>query len=367
VKTRNWLLATGLCLAALPASAQDLTFSHPSGATATFYGQINLTFQGVDDGVEHYEEFVDNSNSVSRLGLWIDVPMGGNELRFNLESGLGLKGTADTSQDDDLDWIDWQRTDIRKFEAVYAGGFGALWLGQGSMATDGVAEIDNSGTSVVGYVNLADTAGSFELRDDDELSGITIGDVFKDFDGGRRFRIRYDTPELSGLIVSAAYGEDVLADDDDADYYDAALRYGFENDSIGVGAGVGYAWRDDDDETTEQLIASGSFTHVPTGLNLTIAAGDSQSDDASYGYVKLGWIGDLVNSGATAVSVDYYDGSDFETSGSSSSSWGAQAVQSFDDLSLEAYVGYRDFSYDDNSDADYRDLSALLVGARWRF
>ena len=364
---RIFLLTPFLCLAALPASAQDLTFTHPSGATATFYGQINLTFQGVDDGEETYNEFVDNSNSVSRVGLWIDVPMGENEFRFNFETALGILNTSETNQVDNPNWIDWQRTDIRKLEATYAGAFGAIWLGQGSMATDGAAEVDNSGTTLAGYVNLPDTAGAFQFRDGELLSGITIGDTFKDFDGPRRFRIRYDTPTWSGFYASAAYGKDVLAEDDDADYYDVALRYGLENDVIALDAAVGYAWKEDDEVTTEQAIASGSLTHVPTGLNLTLAAGEAQDDDGSYGYVKLGWDGDLLAVGGTAVSVDYYDGSDFVVGGSSSSSWGIQAVQTFDDLSLEAYLGYRVFSYEEEEGGDFQDMTALLVGARWRF
>ncbi len=34
---------------------------------------------------------------------------------------------------------------------------------------------------------------------------------------------------------------------------------------------------------------------------------------------------------------------------------------------LETYVGYRDFSFDDDTGADYEDLAAVLLGARWRF
>lgn len=359
--------ASALGIAALPASAQDLTITHPSGATATFYGQINQTFQSVDDDVNRYHEFVDNSNSVSRLGLWIDVPLGENELRLNLESGLGIRNTAEASQVDDVDWLDWRRTDLRKFELTYSGSFGALWGGQGSMATDGAAEVDNSGTSVAGYVNLADTAGAFQFRDGDALSGITISDVFKDFDGGRRLRVRYDTPDFSGFTLSGAYGQEVLAENDDADYYDAAIRYGFDGDVVGLDAALGYAWKDDETGTTEQVIGSGTVTHKPSGVNLTLAAGDNQSGDGSYGYAKLGWSGDLLAYGGTAVSVDYYGGSDFEVSGSSSSSWGMQAVQRFEHLRLEAYLGYRIFYYDDASAGDHKDLSALLVGARWRF
>ncbi|MTH79744.1 porin [Paracoccus aestuariivivens] len=365
MKPKLLLLAPGLCLSALPALADNLTFTHPSGATATFYGQLNSTYQRVDDGEKSYDDFVDNGNSGSRLGFWIDVPMGANTLRFNVETALGLKSTSDTSQYNHGADLDWRRTSLRKFEGVYSGNFGAVWFGQGSMATDGAAEIDNSGTGIVGYVGLADASGGYEFRNGSALSGITISDAFKDFDGDRRFRVRYDTPEFSGFKVSAAYGEEILAEDDDAKYYDVALRYSLANDVVKLDAGLGYAWKDAE-ETTEQVIASASMMHVPTGLNLTVSAGD-QKDGGNYGYVKAGWSGDVNNYGKTALSVDYYDGSDYQIADSDSKSWGVQAVQSFDDLNMDAYMGYRKYEFADNSGADYQDLSSLLVGANWKF
>jgi hypothetical protein len=353
-------------LSAVSASAQDLEFSNGSRTTATFYGQINLTYQGVDDGEETYSDFVDNSNSTSRIGVRIELPYGDGDLSFNFETGLGIENTAETSQIDDNDWIDWQRTDIRKLETAYGGSFGKVWIGQGSMATDGAAEIDNSGTSVAGYVNLADSAGSYQFRDGTELSGITIGDAFKDFDGGRRLRIRYDTPEWNSLTFSVAYGDEVLNAADKAEYYDVAMRYGYDNEALAFESAIGYSWKDDV-ETTEYLIASGSLLHKPTGLNLTLAAGDNQGGDGSYYFSKIGWIGEIFSVGETAFAVDYYDGQDFVLAGSSSGSWGIEAVQMFDSIGMEAYVGYRSYSYDDNSAADFQDLSSLLAGGRWRF
>lgn len=324
------------------------------------------TYQSVDDGQGTYDNLVDNSNSPSRVGLWIDIPTGENLLRFNLEVGLGLKNTGDTTQGEDGDWIDWQRTDIRKLEGVYSGNFGAVWFGQGSMATDGAAETDDSGTGLAGYAGIPDTAGSYQFRDGEILSGITIGDTFADFDGGRRFRIRYDTPEYSGLKLSAAYGEEILAEDDDAKYYDAAIRYGLETDVFKVAAALGYAWRNDED-TTEQIVASTAMTHIPSGLNIALSTGDARDDGGSYGYVKFGWKGDVWQYGATAVSVDYFDGSDYVTSGSESKSWGFQAVQTFAAQNLDAYFGYREFEYDHNTGADYQDMSAFLAGVKWKF
>lgn len=363
---RSCLLASAALALAAPALAEDLTWTSPSGIETQFYGQVNLTYQGVDDGVQDYSEFVDNSNSVTRLGIWIESPMGGSTFRFNFESALGILNTSETNQVENPDWLDWQRTDLRKFEVTLGGDWGAVWFGQGSMATDGAAEVDVSGTSVVGYVNLPDTAGAYQFRAGDALSGIKIGDTFKDFDGGRRFRFRYDTPDWSGVYVSAAYGDEVLVEDDDAHYYDAALRYSMENDQLTFDSAVGYAWKDDEDTTTEQFIASGSLYHKPTGLTATLAGGDDQSGSGQYLYGKLGWAGDLIAVGGTALSVDYYGGSDFVMDGSSSSSWGVQAVQDFDAWNLQAYLGYRDYAYDDSA-ADYQDISAVLAGFRWRF
>ena len=106
-------------------------------------------------------------------------------------------------------------------------------------------------------------------------------------------------------------------------------------------AAIGYSWKDDQGDMTEQAMASASATHVPTGLNLTLATGQQMSDEGQYIYAKVGWSGDVVQFGKTAVSADYYGGSDFGVSGSESSSWGVQAVQQFAEQGLEAYLGYR--------------------------
>lgn len=356
-----------LAAPALPAAADNLTFTNEVGTKTTFYGQVNLAFQGVDDGVDDYTDFVDNANSTSRLGLWIDGNYGETRLRFNFETGLGILSTSKVSQTGDPTWISWQRTDIRKFEVVASGDFGAIWVGQGSMATDGVAEIDSSGTSLAGYSNQADIAGGFLFRDGEDLSDVSVGGVFRNFDGSRRFRVRYDTPDFSGFVISAAVGEEILAEGDDALYYDASVRYGYEDDTFELNAGLGYAVKDDDGSKTEQVIASASGLHVPTGLNLTLATGEQMENRGNYFYAKFGWKGEFIPAGSTAVSIDYYDGSDFGEIGSASSAWGVQAVQQFADLGLEAYLGYRVFEYDQDTATEFEDVSAVLFGARWRF
>jgi len=99
--------------------------------------------------------------------------------------------------------------------------------------------------------------------------------------------VRYDSPSLLGLVVSASWGEDDLAD--------LALRYKKEWNSIRLVAGIGYLWDTDEGEAgpsaaivcpapavapnvagncvnerndLERFAGSASAMHMPTGLYL---------------------------------------------------------------------------------------------------
>ena len=111
---------------------------------------------------------------------------------------------------------DWEYTNdnIRKLDFTLENDrYGKFWLGQGSMATDGIYEMDLSGTTVIDYSSVADSASAQIIRFsgpglsfDESLSGITIGNAFTNYDGPRRVRIRYDTPAFNGFTFAAAYG-----------------------------------------------------------------------------------------------------------------------------------------------------------------
>ena len=74
--------------------------------------------------------------------------------------------------------------------------------------------------------------------------------------------------------------------------------------------------------------------------------------------------------GATAVSLDYYQGDDFFLSGdatsSSSDSWGLALVQNIDRANTEVWFTVRSYDYADNV-ASYDDGRAIFGGARFRF
>ena len=69
------------------------------------------------------------------------------------------------------------------------------------MATDGIAEIDLSGTDVIGYSGVGDSASAQIIRYSDPTlffaDNPQIGQAFQNYDGGRLARVRYDTPSFT--------------------------------------------------------------------------------------------------------------------------------------------------------------------------
>lgn len=356
-------LALGACWSSV--SAQE--FTGPNGTTATFYGQLNIGWLSFDDGQETESAVVDNANSNSRVGVNIDWAFANDtKLRFNFETSLGFLQSSALNIDGYDDWFYWDETYIRKLDLQYGGNFGKVYAGQGSMATDGAAESDLSGTTLAGYSAFGEVAGGFAFRNaDGTLSGVKVGSVFKNLDGSRRFRLRYDTPEFSSFTVAFAYGEEILKDDDNT-YYDIALRYANTIGEVKVAAAIGYGVTDKPDggDDVETVMGSVSALHQPSGISMTLAAGE-QIDSGTYLYLKLGWQGDLIAAGKTAIAVEYMTSDDLGVDGSGDS-WGLMAVQTFGDASTEVYAGYREYSVSDNG-ADLQDASSFLIGARWKF
>jgi hypothetical protein len=343
----------------------------PQGALADptfeFYGQLNFGLFNVDDGTNSETFFTDNDNSNTRIGLWYENALSsGDVVKFNFETGLGIEGSSALKMGDVSPDIDLDRTELRKLELIYeSASWGRLSFGQGSTASDGVAEADFSGTSVIAYSGIADLAGSFEFRPEDgPVSGIAIGDAFKSFDGSRRFRLRYDTPAWNNLVFSISGGEEVLASGNDNEYYDIGAKYAGDYGDLKVEGRLGYSWVSGG---TDVVAGSVAGLHVPTGLSLAISAGaqDDGGND-SYIYAKLGYQRDILALGRSYFSIDYNDGSDYAIDGSDSKSWALAAVQKIDAYDLEIYAVYRNHAFD-ASGRDYEDIDVFALGARWKF
>lgn len=339
-----------------------------------FYGFLNGAVTSVDDGVQSRNEFSDNSNAPSRIGAWYEMGTASGTLKFNFETALGLRGTSSLSATSSDDFFDWDKTDLRKFEAIYeTERFGTVYLGQGSMASDGISGgTDMSGTDLSGTVAIADTAGGFAFQPTGGgAAGPTIGDVFKDFDGSRKGRVRYDTPSFGGFVVSASAGTEILKDNDDTNFYDVALRYGNDFGDTAFKATLAYAQTDGASDDSKSVLGSVGALHNPTGISGTLTVGQSDRDSglkSDYVYAKVGLQRDWFAMGRTHLSVDAYRGNDmFDAAGDKSVAYGFEAVQKIDNANVDLFFSYHQNGYDVNTGTTYNDVDAYMLGARWSF
>ncbi len=347
---------------------EPLTFPLYNGGILNFYGQFNPAYQSFDDGDVTTRNIVDNGNWNSRVGFTITQPVDEGSVRVRFETGLGLRSSALVWQDFTPEWIDWQRTALRWFEVAGDTKYGTVSFGQGSSASDGTAGLDDSFTFHAGATDSSDGFGSFRFRDGNgQLTNVTIGQVNNSFDGARRFRARYDTPVVGGVMLSTSYGKNVLVDEDNTDYYDIAGRWTGDIGDFAVRAAASYQWLDNPDgDDTRRLAGSATVVHTPTGLNLAFSAGQ-QIDGASYVWGRAGWRNEVFTVGATSLSVDYYNGRDFLSDGAKTENYGVYAVQTFDDQSIDVYAGLRKFTYSDEQDITYQDAYGVLAGVRFFF
>jgi predicted porin len=364
-----------------------------NGGKLRFYGQINKGFLNYDDGlVSESYNFIDNNNSNTRFGLTYSAKindqwdyLGTVEIQYApySTSNQALDPATGEPKSNPASAYEFTNANIRKIDNKLSNKeIGSFYLGQGDMASNDTAKVDFSGTTVIAGVAVQDSAGGQLIRQENgTLSKIKISDAFKDYNGlGRKVRVRYDTPDFNGFSFRASYGQDQLSTNEavqDNPLYDIAAVYANEFGDFKVGAQVAYAWNDvkDKDTTTTTLSASGSVLHTPTGLNLTLASAsqDNETLEGSYWYAKGGWIGDLVSWGKTAVSVDYYSGTDIYNSGTSSNPAGSESestglaiVQNVTDWNTEFWLTYRTYDLDTPKIA-YDSSNALFFGARFRF
>ena len=342
--------------AAAPAGTEGLVESGEDSVRLSLSGQVNRGVLFADNGTDSEVFHVDNDNSSTRIrfvgegDLNDDITVGTNiEVQFESNSTAAISfnqsGSSDTNNFTE-----------RKLELYFdSDQFGRVWLGQGDTASNSTSEVDLSGTSVVGYSGIADLAGGLEFDNDRE-----IGDAFSNFDGlSRDDRLRYDTPNFGGFVLSASAVE--------SDEWDAALRFSGEVGGIRTAAAVAYA----DSNTFEQINGSASVL-LSSGLNFTAALGTRDldaagRDDPFFYYLKVGQQLDIFDIGQTRLAVDFTQADDVEADGEEFTSYGAFIVQNLDPVATELYLGVRNHTLDLDSGSDPDDLIAVLAGARIKF
>ena len=338
-----------------------------------FSGHINKGLLVHDDGnVPLDYRFVDNGSSPTRARIEIYSEVG-DQMAFGglFEGQWNPYSTTSVNQTNRGDY-DWQSTQLRKAEGWIGDNkdtnrVGRFWFGQGSMASDGTAEVDLSGTGVVSYSGIGDLAGGqlFRVAGTNALSTVSINDAYANLDGfGRELRVRYDTPTFSGFKLSTSYGTDVVPTATGKPAWDIAARYAYDQGGTRLAAALAFG----DSGDVPWVVSGSASVLLPSNFNFSVALAFDQprTGSARVFYGKVGYIAHLIEAGATAFSVDAYYGRNFNTAGSRSTAFGVQAVQNLDDWRTELYLGLNHYRFSEIA-TKYEDALSILAGARIKF
>ncbi len=366
------LVATTV-FASASAQAGELKWDYGNGGYVEVYGAFHPAIISVDDGEDEQTKLLDNSLATSRVGVNAVHPSGDSTFRFRFETALSLPTATQVNQNQTF-YEGWDREDIRHFDFSFEGDWGKIWMGQGGMASDGAAESDLSYVSTTLYSFTADENAIYIFRD--MAGGLANNPVIAEsagtFDGGRRTRIRYDTPNYNGFSARVAWGKNALSYDDEDTYYDLGIFYENELASgTAVSASVAYAVRERDRPgNRNDLFASASILFA-NGLSLTAATGRRNEDKAqdaepTYFYAKVAYEADWFSFGKTGIGIDYFNGQDFRSDGSDSEALGIAIVQKVASVNADVYLKYRSHDFDENT-ASYQKVETVVLGAFFKF
>ncbi len=341
-----------------------LVTSKNPDVNVTLYGQVNRAGVWADNGDSSKFYFVDNSNSSTRMGVDAVAKADedhavGSKIEFEVISNpsTGVNQLQETISPD---------INVRHADLWFTGKqWGKLAIGRGSTASDGTAEVDLSGTSVVTYSDVEAMAGGQLWYDGSigVLSEVEVGDVFDNMDGlSRRNRFRYDSPNLAGFTLSGSAIE--------TGAFDVAGRYSREFGGVELASALAYASTGDLKSFDNQWSGSFSLLH-DSGFNFTLAGGKQDydtdgRDDPVFWYGKIGYKADLMSFGSSAFSIDFGQSYDSKVNDDEADSLSIAYVQNVTDWGSELYLAWRRYELSrDELNAD--DVNALMLGARVKF
>lgn len=357
----------------------------------TIGGQVNRALLAWNDGEDSDAYVVDPSHFSSRINF-----RGEGKINPGLKSGFFVEvelrdSSSGTVFQGDDEGVGGTAGEIRiRHSNVYIDSekLGRVTVGQGNSAAKDVNTISLSNS--MDNANV-DNPTSFRVRTSDGgNTGLTWSQIANGLDGNRGDFIRYDSPAIYGFILSTAWGEN--------DYWDATVRFKGEWNSFRLAAGIGYTWADDSATgghiaEYEQVAGSASLLHVPSGLFVTVAAGQLDSDalakEAFFYYGEAGIMKKFTSYGATTIYAAHGHYEDFGAGLTGSSNiagvpleaftvassevnrYGGGIVQTFDAAALDLYAQIHYYEADltavgganIETDAWY----AVLTGARIKF
>jgi hypothetical protein len=369
--------------------------SNEERVRVTLSGQVNRTLLFHNDGsgkVDTY--FADNDVSSTRLRA-LGAASIDNDLdlisviEFDLRSNSSSSVGRTTSNNNGGDTPVLGPFRIRRAEiGARSERLGTVLFGRGSTFSDGIANLDLSGTDVVVFSNAASSYGGLQFsnrRSPSRRSGDpSVGDVFDNLEGPRDDRLRYDSPSYRGLVFGGSVGQ--------GGFWDVGARYSAEINGIKTVAGVAYQnlsntlpSRNNPEDGRQPPIApysqalGGSVAFLlPSGFNALVAAGWAKhrgdccggglpvNNDITNWYTKLGYQARIFDFASTNFSVNAGQTRNRVADGDVATRVGFQVSQPVIADALELFGAYERVMLH-RSGASFNPSDIVILGSRLQF
>jgi len=266
---------------------------------------------------------------------------------------------------------------LREASLYIDGTVGKITLGRTSMATD-----------TVGEITVANTKVAAPLLSIQPLGNAVAFGLDLPYDGIRRNVVRYDSPSMSGFMLSAslASSDAVINVANAKDIWDVALRYAGEFAGLRVAAGIGYRQENQlaggnaafflphdhviVGSASAKHMASGIFVNVAGGQGLDVGFAPNSGLDHLTWHTQAGIEKNLFGYGALTFYGEYAAVDLGNISSAKPTMMGLGAVQAIDSAATDLYVSWRRFDLDGMNafGGGTRDTGdQFMLGARVKF
>ena len=331
------LLATAVAATIAPMAAQALDVS--------VSGHVNRAIRFADNGVDSDVQHVDGSASKSRFRLTAEGEvMAGLTAGAHIEYGSANNpgGSLDVDNDDEK-----ASFDARHSLLYLSGEFGKITLGNAPSAGNGIMWTSHNGAWMGTEYSPDTNSGLGVMSTDGSASGYSVFSFFPSVNTPRMNTLRYDTPSIGPVTLSASIQKD--SEDSHDWHFGASLSHDvgaanviggllYEEDKIGIAGGIAFA----------------------NGTSVNAAWG---SDDASGQDFEDMYINVAHSWGNMSVAVDYRSTDNDMNMEGRAVGLGAQYSLGG---GVDVYAGFNNYSFD-APDMDLEDISAFHVGSRVRF
>jgi len=248
---------------------------------------------------------------------------------------------------------------------------GKLSIGQGNTASNGKSETSLAG---VGSILAASTGGalggglSFWDNTNNVYTAKKSGSSFASHDGlSRDDRIRYDLPTFAGVSLATSLAK--------GGNWDIGAGYSGKFGGIQVAAGAQYNNTSATSTTKEGTHSASLAVKHDSGLNAEVTWGEERNEsgvaattaESEHLAFGLGYIGNFVNLGSTAMQVTYTKTEEAAAQGDEAIAWNVAVAQNLSAVGSQLYLQYERVSLEDNVSTDYDDISMFMAGAKVTF